>query len=259
MNTARARMVTEPEGALPLVIRMLVKPQAAMAALKAVNWRWWGIAAFLIIAVTIGTVVAYSYADCQYIYQLQADHFNSSSQGGRPPEVPTPLPITMAIRAIGRMASTVLAWAGWSGALFLVVILLGHNGIGFGSVWTLVIWAWMPYVVRGSVQTVYMLAVGRPVYNQGLSGLVVDNTPPPPMTFEYVIPTASQQAMASLLSRIDVYVVWQLALLVVGTMALTSLTRRKATAVVVGIWLVLTLVTLVPSFFPGTFGRFRYF
>jgi hypothetical protein len=238
----------------------LIKPTATMAALSTVRRSRWAIPALLVVASIIGSVVAYSHADCQYVHRLEMDHYtNSPQQGGRPPEPPTPLPVTMAIRVGGRVVSTVVAWLAWSGMLYLGLVLLGQTGVGFGSVWTLVLWTWLPHAVRGIVQSVAMALVHRPIYNQGLSGLVVDNTPPPPMTFHHVIPTTNQLALASLLSRVDVYLVWQLVLIVMGTTALTRLSRRRAMAVILGIWLALTLISLVPTLFPGTFARFRYF
>jgi hypothetical protein len=151
------------------------------------------------------------------------------------------------------------SWIVWAGALYLALILLGQNGVGFGSVWTLVLWAWMPYVVRALLQSAYMTIVSRPVYNQGLSGLVVDRTPPPPMTLHYVIPTTNDVALASLLERFDVYLLWQLALMVVGVTALSKLSRKKAMVLTCGLWIAFALISLIPSFFPRTFARFRYF
>lgn len=259
MNSTRVGLVQGQRGASVLT-GAVVKAREAMANLKETRWAWWGIPALLIVAVTIVTVVAYSYADCQYIYQLRMDHYASSpGQGGRAPEVPTPLMITMADRVARRVISIVISWLVWAGALFLILLLLGHGGVRFGSVWTLVVWAWIPHAVRGIVQSIYMTAVGRPVYNQGLAGLVVDKTPPPMMTFVYDIPTPNRQALASLLSRLDIYLVWQLVLMVMGVTALTTLSRGKARVLVVGLWLLFTLVAMVPAFFPGTFSRFRYF
>ena len=231
-----------------------------MVALRSPRWSWWGIPALLMVAVIVLSVVAYSQADCQYVHQLEMEQYRSSSnQMMRPPVAPKPLPITMAIRAGGRLASTLGSWVVWATALYLALILLGQNGVGFGSVWTLVLWAWMPCVVRSVLQSAYMMIVSRPIYNQGLSGLIVDRTPPPPMTFRYVIPTTNELALASLLSRFDVYLIWQLALMVMGVVALSKLSRKKAVALTCGLWIAFTLVSLVPSFFPGTFARFRYF
>jgi hypothetical protein len=260
MNMAAADALRTQPSVLGVLAGTFIKPRATMLALDRVRWSWWTIPALLMVAVIILSVMAYSYADCRYIYQLEMDHYTSSSnQGGRPPEPPKPLPITMAIRAGGRLVSTCIAWLAWSGALYLALVLLGQNDVGFGSVWTLVLWAWMPYVVRGIIQSIYMTAAHRPLYNQGLSGLVVDNTPPPLMTFNYVIPTTNQLALASVLSRLDMYLMWQLALMVLGTMALTRVSGKKAIAVIWGIWVAFTLISLIPTFFPGTFARFRYF
>lgn len=260
MNMAGTDAVRGRLGVLGLLAGALVKPRDTMVALRKVRRSWWGIPALLTLAVIILSVIAYSYADCQYVHQLEMDQYlSSTNSSGRPPEPPTPLPITMTIRAAGRLISTCVAWFAWSGAVYLALLLLGHSAVDFGSVWTLAIWAWMPYAVRDIIQSIYMIAIHRPVYNQGLSGLVVDRTPPPPMTFRYLIPTTSELALASLLERLDIYMIWHLALMVLGTRALTKLSRRKAIGAIWGIWLVLTLVALIPGFFPRTFARFRFF
>lgn len=231
-----------------------------MVALSRARRSWWGIPALLLIAVVILTVIAYSYADCRYIYQLELEHYRSSaSQAQQAPRQPTPLPITMTVRAGGRLVSTLASWLLWSGALYLVAVLLGRNEASFASIWKLVLWASVPYVIRGVAQSAFMLIAGKPIYNQALSGLVIDNAPPPMMTFQYVIPTKEQLALASLLEQLDVYLVWHLTLLVIGMTALTQLPRRKAAAVTVGIWVVFALLGMIPDFFPGTFSRFRYF
>jgi hypothetical protein len=74
-----------------------------------------------------------------------------------------------------------------------------------------------------------------------------------------VIPSTRELALASLLARLDIYLVWQLVLMMMGMMTLTSVSRRRAAVVVLGIWLAFALIALVPTFFPGTFARFRYF
>lgn len=248
INIADADVTQGQQGVLGILVGTLVKPRATMPALNRVKWSWWSIPALPTLVVAVLTVVSYSYSDCRYIYRLEVEHYASSTdQTGRPPEPITRLPVTMTVRAIGRVVSTALAWVAWSGALYLAMTLLGHNGIAFGSTWTLVLWAWLPHAVRGTLQSIYMTVVGRPIYNQELSGLVVDNTPPPMMTFHYVIPTTNQQALASLLARLDIYVLWQLALMVVGITALTRLSSRKAIGVVPVIWLTFTIVVLIPA------------
>ena len=239
---------------------IIVRPRATLLALSENARSWWGVPTVLLVAVVILSVVAYSYADCQYVHRLELEQYRSSgSQATRPPEPPTPLLITIAIRAGGRLLSQSVSWFAWSIALYLIVVLMGESEVSFGRVWKLLMWSSIPYVVRGVLQSGTMLLAKKPIYNQALSGLVVDHTPPPPMTFSYVIPTKNELILASILERMDIYLLWHMALLVIGLTTLTGFSRKKALGVTLGIWLVFTLIGTIPHFFPGTFARFRYF
>jgi hypothetical protein len=252
--------VRSGSGILSFLSGIVLRPRATLLALSTSQRSWWGVPAFLLIATLILSVAVYSYADCQYVHRLEMEQYTSSgSQAARPPEPPTPLPITMAIRAGGRSISQAVSWLAWSVVLYLIVVLLGESDVGFGSVWKLCMWSSMPYVVRGVLQSATMLLVRKPIYNQALSGLVVDHTPPPPMTFSYVIPTKNELILASILERLDIYLLWYTALLVIGLTTFTGFSRKKALGVTVGIWLAFMLIGTIPDFFPGTFARFRYF
>ena len=252
--------VWKQPGAFSLLVGILTKPRTTMPALGRNERGWWAVPALLTIVLIVFTVVAYSYADCQYVYRLELEHYRSAAnQAARPPTAPTPQPITMAIRAAGRTVAQLVSWVAWGGALYLLVVLLGENETSFGAVWRVVLWASMPYALRSLIQSVTMFLMKKPIYNQALSGLVVDRTPPPLMTFNYVIPTRQQELLASILERLDIYLLWHLALVVIGVTSLTRFSRRKAGAVTLGIWLIFAVVTTLPHFFPGTFARFRYF
>jgi len=63
----------------------------------------------------------------------------------------------------------------------------------------------------------------------------------------FVRPSTGQIAASSLLSHIDLFLFWNLALLVIGTVVVSRISGRKATAIVLGIWVVLTLLGLLPA------------
>jgi hypothetical protein len=257
--TGSERLKREP-GIIAFLTGVLVRPKATLAILGRGGRAWSAVPALLMVVVTILMVVAYSHADCQYVHRLELEHYrNTGSQTSRPPVAPTPLPITMAIRTGGRLVSMFGSWIVWAAALYLLAVLFGENEVSFRAMWNLILWTSIPYAIRGALQSGWMAALKKPIYNQALSGLVVDRTQPPPMTFQYVIPTRQELALASLLGRLDIYLLWHLALVVLGLTVLTTFSRRKAAAVTLGIWVVFTLVAMVPHFFPATFGRFRYF
>jgi len=142
----------------------------------------------------------------------------------------------------------VVGWLVWAGALYLVGMVAGGHA-SFGALFRVVVWTWIPYALRGFLQTLYILFTGQLIAHPGLSGLVAGE-----QTVEKMLtapPTTGQMVASALLARIDLFLFWNLALLVVGTMVVTRLSARKATALVLGIWLLLTLMSLIPTLIGG--------
>jgi hypothetical protein len=221
---------------------------------------WW-IPALLSVLVVVVLVFVQSRADCQHIYQIQLDYYaQHPEQPGCPTEAPSPPTMTLVLRAGGRVFGTIATWLVWAGGLYLAVIVLGQHGLSFGILLKLVLWSWAPYVVRGLIQIVYMWLSDDPIYNPGLSGLVIDHAPPPLGGGQrYVMPTHVQLALAALLSRLDVYLVWQLSLVLGGLGTASKLSRKQTALVTLVIWLVLVLLGIIPAVSPDTFSRLRLF
>jgi hypothetical protein len=159
----------------------------------------------------------------------------------------SPLVITVFPSVMG-VLGLVVGWLVWAGALYLVGMVAGGHA-SFGALFRMVVWTWIPYALRGFLQALYILLTGQLIAHPGLSGLVAGE-----QTVEKVLtapPTAGQMVVSAFLARIDLFLFWNLALLVVGTMVVTRLSARKATALVLGIWLLLTLVGLIPPLVSG--------
>ncbi len=159
----------------------------------------------------------------------------------------SPLIITV-FPSITGVLGLVVGWLVWAGALYLVGMVAGGHA-SFGALFRMVVWAWIPYALRGFLQTLYILFTGQLIAHPGLSGLVAGE-----QTVEKMLtapPTTGQMVASALLARIDLFLFWNLALLVVGTMVVTRLSARKATALVLGIWLLLTLMSLIPTLIGG--------
>jgi hypothetical protein len=159
----------------------------------------------------------------------------------------SPLVITVFPSVMG-VLGLVVGWLVWAGALYLVGMVAGGHA-SFGALFRMVVWTWIPYALRGFLQALYILLTGQLIAHPGLSGLVAGE-----QTVEKVLtapPTAGQMVVSAFLARIDLFLFWNLALLVVGTMVVTRLSARKATALVLGIWLLLTLMGLIPPLVSG--------
>jgi len=160
--------------------------------------------------------------------------------------------ITVVFPALGSVIGQVVGWLAWAGALYLAALALGGRST-FRQMFRMVLWAWLPYVLRGLLQTIYILASGQLIANPGLSGLVQGQTSAEEMMI--APPGPGQTVLIAFLSRMDLFLVWNLVLLVIGVMVVTRLPRRKATLLTLGVWVLLTALGLAPALVGGLFAR----
>lgn len=116
-------------------------------------------------------------------------------------------------------------WLGWlllAGLLHFGSTLLGGRG-SMQSALNIVAWASLPFAVRDILRIIFMLAAGHAIVSPGLSGF-----------------TTTPGFVAQLLTRLDIFMIWHVILLVIGFALTDGLARGKAvTGVVVVILLVL--------------------
>jgi hypothetical protein len=158
--------------------------------------------------------------------------------------------ITVIFPAALGVVGLVIGWLVWGGVLHLAGVMLGGRST-FGQMFRAVTWTWLPYVLRGLLQTVFILVSGQLIANPGLSGLVQDTRPVSEMVF--APPSPSQMILVAFLSRVDLFLVWNLVLLATGVMVTARLSRRKAVVVTLGVWLLLTALSLIPTLIGGFF------
>jgi len=115
-------------------------------------------------------------------------------------------------------------WVGWiliAGLLHLGSTLLGGRGSMQGAL-NIVAWASLPFAIRDLLRVVFMLSAGHAITSPGLSGFA-----------------ASAGFLSQLLSRLDIFMIWYIVLLVIGFAIADGLTRGKA---VLGVVVVMLLV-----------------
>jgi hypothetical protein len=131
-------------------------------------------------------------------------------------------------------------WLGWfilGSVLHLVMTLSGSRSSNTASL-NLTAWASLPFGLRYIVQGIYYIASGSLIRGPGLSGFAA-----PEATF-----------LAAFLALVDIYLVWQIALLLVGARPLSGLARGKAVlAVFISVLIVLALESL-PGFLSAQMG-----
>jgi hypothetical protein len=117
-------------------------------------------------------------------------------------------------------------WVGWlllAALLHFGSTLLGGRG-SMQSALNIVAWASLPFAVRDILRIIFMLSAGHAIISPGLSGFA--STP---------------GFVSQLLTRVDIFLIWQVILLVIGLNITDSLPRSKAVAGVVVVMLLVLL------------------
>lgn len=115
-------------------------------------------------------------------------------------------------------------WLGWlllAGLLHFGSTLLGGRG-SMQSALNIVAWASLPFAVRDLLRIIFMLTAGHAIVSPGLSGFM-----------------SAPGFIAQLLTRLDIFLIWHVILLVIGFALTDGLPRGKA---VTGVLVVMLLV-----------------
>jgi hypothetical protein len=120
-------------------------------------------------------------------------------------------------------------WVGWlllAALLHFGSTLLGGRG-SMQSALNIVAWASLPFAVRDILRIIFMLSAGHAIISPGLSGFA-----------------SASGFMTQLLTRADIFLIWQVILLMIGLSITDSLPRSKAVA---GVLVVMLLVLLAQA------------
>ena len=127
---------------------------------------------------------------------------------------------------IGSLTSLWVGWLLLAALLHFGSTLLGGRG-SMQSALNVVAWASLPFAVRDILRLIFMLAAGHAIVSPGLSGF-----------------TATPGFFAQLLTRLDIFLIWHVVLLVIGFALADGLPRGKA---VTGVLIVIALVLLAQA------------
>jgi hypothetical protein len=119
-------------------------------------------------------------------------------------------------------------WIGWvvlGGLLHLGSTLLGGRGSMQGAL-NITAWASLPFALRDFLQTIYMLSASHAITSPGLSGF------------------ATSSFMTQMLMRTDIFLFWNIALLIIGFSIVDGLPRGKA---LLGVVVVVALMLLAQA------------
>ena len=130
------------------------------------------------------------------------------------------------IPMVGSLTGLWLGWLLLAALLHFGSTLLGGRG-SMQSALNVVAWASLPFAVRDLLRIGFMLAAGHAILSPGLSGF-----------------TSTPGLISQLLSRVDIFLIWHVVLLVIGFALTDGLPRGKA---VTGVLVVVLLVLLAQA------------
>jgi len=125
------------------------------------------------------------------------------------------------IPLVGSLVSLWLGWLALGGLMHLASTLLGGRGTMSGAL-HVTAWATLPFALRDLLRVVFMLVVQHPIASPGLSGFATE-----------------AGFLSQLLSHVDIFLVWQMLLLMVGFFLVDNLSQGKA---ILGVLIVLGLI-----------------
>jgi hypothetical protein len=239
----RAQGSTGPMG---LAVGVLARPRVTWAELRASSRRHLWLPMVLMLLLTAVGAYVYVRADHGYVHAQAMAWYVRQPEGATQPPVLRPVTSdVVAVRAGRQGAGLAVRWALWTLLLLGASRIFATGALTLSDALTLAFWSRLPYVVREALQIVVTSATGRPIYNQGLSGLMADATPASLTSFRYVVPTAAERSIAALLRGVDVFGIWQLLLVAWGLSAFTGLPAGRARRLAGAIWLLILAVHLV--------------
>ncbi len=260
----------EPVPALRFVLDVIVRPARAFTALAERGSRGWILIGLFVLIFSLTTIwVAAPIMQEKLVKSLQTVpqvHMEGVPRSkATPPAPPTPPPevtqavtnplFTVVIPSVSAFIGVILSWLLWAGVLHLLAVFLGGRS-NFKTMFAAVVSASFPDGIRGLFQTIYILATHNIIQNPGLSGLVPLQPERPELN-----PMAMMQVpigrilLHDFLARVDIFLVWRLFLLGLAVWATAQLSKRRAYLLVIGVWLLFTLLTLAPALISYTLFR----
>lgn len=240
-----------------LLVGIVIRPSPALTSIRD-NPRWvWVAPAVLAIAIILIQALVMTPIASQQAAELMEEQLANLPEEQRAQLPPTfaqgPSIALMATTTIvGGLVGLAVGWLFQAGVVHLGSLALGGQN-SFSQVFSMVAWVWLPNFFRSLTQVIYTAITGELITHPGLSSLVA---------------TGNQSQDASnlvyaLLTRIDIFVGWHLALLFIGVAVVARFSKRKALLVTLGYWLLATGLSLIPflvgraflSQFPGPTPR----
>lgn len=122
-----------------------------------------------------------------------------------------------------------------AGVLLLAFRVMGGEG-DFRQAFSVSAYAWMPGILKSIIVTAIIAARGATATE--LPTLLRSN-------LAFLVPLKQNPLVFALLSKLDVFTIWILALMIIGFAFVSRFSKAKSAAVVISLWIVATLLSLI--------------
>lgn len=214
---------TEPRRhALGLLADIVDRPAIALAEIAArPRWRWL-LPALLVIAAMLALAIVsnpLTTAEAQQVMRQQLSQLSSEQAELAGTWIARfQQPALLLATTIGAgLLGLALSWLVASVILYFSVLVAGGD-VTFGSLYATLPWIWLPFALRDALQTAYVLLKKALIVNQGLSYLVSTGS----------VVDDAKNVWYTLLSRVDLFTIWHLVLVIVVLTVLPRFGRGKA-------------------------------
>jgi hypothetical protein len=231
------------------VLPLLIRPRSTLARVAAANRPTWRTPILLLLLVAVahallaGSIVAAAKAGGQpelppgfefYTPEQQAQFMQAATATNN-------VTFNYILPAVRAALGVIVGWLviGW--LLHLILTLFGGRGTSQQAL-NLAAWASLPLLLRYLVQIVAMLVTDQTIGTAGLGGFAPAG--------EGVLPALG----GALLGQIDLYILWQFVLLVLGAKIISQLSTVKALLAVGLTLLIVLLLRALPGAILAQFG-----
>jgi len=248
----RPQEETPTEGSFwQALISVVDRPSVAMRYVAADTRSWWLSALVTLISLVMLTVVS-----APLTAQMTAETMEAQLSRLNLPEeqmqqmagfMQEPGQMQIILTGVGGgLVVLGLGWVVWATVLHFSALVLG-GGSSFSSMFSVIVWSGLPSFLRNLMQAAYIGVTGQMILNPGLSGLVA--------TGDRLMD--STNALWVILSSLDLCLLWQLLLAVVGFGVVSGFGRLKSALTVMIWWVVGKGLGLIPVLLGrGLMSRF---
>ncbi len=124
-----------------------------------------------------------------------------------------------------------------AGILLVVFRLFGGEG-DFKQAFAVTCYASMPSIIKSIVTVIIIVARGGMVPAQALATIVRSNP-------GFLVDYKTNPMAFALLSSLDLFTIWYLALLIIGFAYVSRLSKAKSAMIIIGLWLLATCLKLI--------------